>query len=104
MQLIGGYPDGNDSNLLRHDPVLQMLVGKTAPGTPEATLASQPTMSRLDNGFTLRQLVRAFDAMVDNFIASDSGKAPCWAWYAAIAVVIRAPRHWPLTAHICRYS
>lgn len=76
MQIIGGYPDGNDSNLLRHDPVLQMLVGKTAPGTPEATLASQPTMSRLDNGFTLRQLVRAFDAMVDNFIASYAGKAP----------------------------
>jgi hypothetical protein len=76
MQMIGGYPDGNDSNLLRHDPVLQMLVGKAAPGTPEATLASQPTMSRLDNGFSLRQLVRAFDAMVDNFIASYAGKAP----------------------------
>lgn len=28
MQIIGGYPDGNDSNLLRHDPVIQMLVGK----------------------------------------------------------------------------
>ena len=76
MQIIGGYPDGNDSNLLRHDPALQMLVGKASPGTAEATLASQPTMSRLDNGFSLRQLVRAFDAMVDNFIASYSGKAP----------------------------
>jgi hypothetical protein len=76
MQMIGGYPDGNDSNLLRHDPVLQMLVGKATPGTPEAMLASQPTMSRLDNGFGLRQLVRAFDAMVDNFIASYAGKAP----------------------------
>lgn len=70
VQLIGGYPDGNDSNSLRHDPVLQMLVSKAAPGTPDAVLASQPTMSRLDNGFTLRQLVRAFDAMVDNFLAS----------------------------------
>jgi hypothetical protein len=76
MQIIGGYPDGNDSDLLRHDPVLQMLVGKATPGTADATLASQPTMSRLDNGFSLRQLVRAFDAMVDNFIASYSGKAP----------------------------
>ena len=76
MQLIGGYPDGNDSTLLRHDPVLQMLVGKATPGTPAATLASQPTMSRLDNGFPLRALVRAFDAMVDNFIASYAGKAP----------------------------
>ena len=76
MQIIGGYPDGNDSNLLRHDPVIQMLVGKATPGTPDATLASQPTMSRLDNGFSLRQLVRAFDAMVDNFIASYAGKVP----------------------------
>ena len=76
MQMIGGYPDGNDSNLLRHDPVLQMLVGKATPGTADATLASQPTMSRLDNGSSLRQLVRAFDAMVDNFIASYAGKAP----------------------------
>lgn len=76
MQLIGGYPDGNDSNLLRHDPALQLLVGKAAPGTPAAVLASQPTMSRLDNSATLRPLVRAFDAMVDNFIASYEGRAP----------------------------
>ena len=76
MQIIGGYPDGNDSNLLRQDPVLQMLVGKATPGSPKALLASQPTMSRLDNGFCLRQLVRSFDAMVDNFIASYAGKAP----------------------------
>lgn len=46
MQIIGGYPDGIDSNLLRHDPALQMLVGKAAPGTADATLASQPTMNR----------------------------------------------------------
>lgn len=76
MQLIGGYPDGNDSHLLRQDPVLQLLVGKATPGTPAAVLASQPTMSRLDNGFSRRQLVRAFDAMVDNFIASYAGQAP----------------------------
>lgn len=57
LQMIGGYPDGNDSNLLRHDPVLQMLVGKTMPGTADVTLASQPTMSRQDNGFSLHQPV-----------------------------------------------
>ncbi len=58
--MIGGYADGNDGNdgnLLRHDPVLQRLVGKTIPGTADVTLASQPTMSRLDNGFSLRQPV-----------------------------------------------
>lgn len=76
MQLIGGYADGNDSDLLRHDPVLQMLVGRAAPGTPEAVLASQPTMSRLDNRASLRDLVRAFDALVDNFIASYQERPP----------------------------
>ena len=76
MQLIGGYPDGNDSNLLRHDPVLQMLVGRAAPGSPEAVLASQPTMSRLDNKASLRDLVRAFDGLVDNFIASYQNRPP----------------------------
>ncbi|MEQ1749259.1 MAG: transposase [Prosthecobacter sp.] len=88
MQIIGGYPDGNDSNLLRHDPVLQMLVGKAAPGTADATLASQPTMSRLDNGFCLRQLVRAFDAMVDNFIASYAGKAPAGLVLVLVLVLV----------------
>lgn len=76
MQLIGGYPDGNDSDLLRHDPVLQMLVGRAAPGSPEAVLASQPTMSRLDNRASLRVLVRGFDALVDNFTASYQGHPP----------------------------
>ena len=76
MQLIGGYPDGNDSDLLRHDPVLQMLVGRAAPGSPEAVLASQPTMSRLDNKASLRDPVRAFDGLVDNFIASYQDRPP----------------------------
>jgi hypothetical protein len=76
MQMIGGYPDGLDSNLLRHDPVLQMLVSQATPGTPQAVLASQPTMSRLDNSASLRPLVRAFDAMVDNFIASYGARGP----------------------------
>lgn len=76
MQILGGYPDGNDSDLLRHDPTLQMLVGRDTPGTPEAVLASQPTMSRLDNRASLRALVRAFDALVDNFIASYQERPP----------------------------
>jgi hypothetical protein len=77
MQMIGGYPDGNDSNLLRRDPVLQMLVGKATSGTAAATPREPADDEPLGhNGFCLRQLVRAFDAMVDNFIASYAGKAP----------------------------
>lgn len=50
MQFIGGHADDNNSNLLRHDSALQMLVGKAAPGTPKATLASQPKMGRGPRG------------------------------------------------------
>ncbi|MFZ4595974.1 MAG: transposase, partial [Verrucomicrobiaceae bacterium] len=51
MQMIGGYPDGNDSNLLRRDPVLQMLVGKathrTAAATPREPADDEPLGQRL---------------------------------------------------------
>ncbi len=43
---------------------------------PEAVLASQPTMSRLDNKASLRDPVRAFDALADNFIASYQDRPP----------------------------
>lgn len=59
LQMIGGYLDDNDSKLLRHDPALPMLIGNATPGTPEATPASQPMLSRMDNGFSLQRLARS---------------------------------------------
>src|ERR1700693_1428274 len=41
-QIIAGYQDANDADLLRHDPALQILA---APPLGEA-LGSQPTLSR----------------------------------------------------------
>lgn len=46
-QIVAGYEDADDSDLLRTDPVLQTVVGQRDLGVP---LGSQPTMSRLENG------------------------------------------------------
>ena len=43
-QIAGGYEDANDSNYLRHDPILKIACEKV-PIAGEELLASQPTMS-----------------------------------------------------------
>jgi hypothetical protein len=47
FQIACGYADQNDANTLRSDPLLELVCGRL----PErgADLASQPTVSRLDN-------------------------------------------------------
>ena len=52
-QIALGYEDCNDADLLRHDPVLQQACGSS--GEP---LSSQPTLSRLENGISGRELNR----------------------------------------------
>lgn len=58
-----GYPDGNDLDALRADPAFKMACGRL----PEsgADLASQPTLSRLENAPDLRALIRLSHGMVD---------------------------------------
>jgi hypothetical protein len=52
FQIACGYDDQNDSDTLREDPLLKMVCG----ALPEsgANLASQPTISRLENAATRR--------------------------------------------------
>ena len=45
-QIVAGYEDADDSDLLRTDPVMQTVVGQRDLTVP---LGSQPTMSRLEN-------------------------------------------------------
>jgi hypothetical protein len=45
-QIVAGYEDADDSDLLRTDPVLQTVVGQH---DLTVALGSQPTMSRLEN-------------------------------------------------------
>jgi hypothetical protein len=52
-QIAAGYQDCNDADTLRQDPTFQTIVGKSDP------LASQPTLSRLENqadGETIERL------------------------------------------------
>jgi DDE family transposase len=43
-QIAAGYEDANDATFLRHDPTLRAVAGRG-----EVPLASQPTLSRLEN-------------------------------------------------------
>ena len=53
-QLLGGYFDSNDAQLLRHDPALQTVLDRI-PGSDSATLASGSTLARFNYGFTRRE-------------------------------------------------
>lgn len=62
-----GYEDCNDSARLRTDPVQRLLIDRD-PLTGEA-LASQPTLSRLENGIDGRSLLGMGTAIMDTVIA-----------------------------------
>lgn len=55
-QILADYPDGNDAQLLRHDPLFQ-TVAEVAP-TPATPLASGSTLNRFQHAFTRRQADR----------------------------------------------
>ncbi len=63
LAIACGYPDGNDLDTLRSDPAFKMACGRL----PESgtDLASQPTISRLENTPDLRDLIRMSRGMVD---------------------------------------
>lgn len=68
-QIMGGNPDANASDRLRDDATLKSLAGTHGP------LASQPTMSRLENSVTIRDVVRMSHALGKVFLDSFE-KAP----------------------------
>jgi len=63
--IAGGYEDANDLDRLRHDPLLKVAVGRC----PEsgAALASQSTISRLENAPRKTEAARLCAALVDHF-------------------------------------
>jgi len=67
-QIACGYPDVNDCDILRQDPALQLAVDQVPDRT--APLASQPTMTRLENTPSRPQLYRMAAAFVDVFLQS----------------------------------
>jgi Transposase DDE domain group 1 len=58
-----GYPDANDLDTLRADPALKMACGRLPDSG--ADLASQPTLSRLENTPGARDLVRLSHGLID---------------------------------------
>ena len=68
FQIACGYEDANDCNVLRRDPAFKAACDRLP--VSGAALASQPTMSRLENGIRRRDLYRIAKALVAGFIAS----------------------------------
>ena len=65
--ILAGYEDQNDHDALRHDPVFKLIADRSADADP---LASQPTLSRFENGVNIPSLKRLRDLFIDQFIAS----------------------------------
>jgi Transposase DDE domain group 1 len=60
-QIVAGYADQNDADTLRRDPLLKLVCGRLPESGPD--LASQPTFSRLENGFSARDCYRLAEAL-----------------------------------------
>jgi len=67
MMIAAGYEDGNDATSLRSDPAFKLAQDRLPSGRD---LASQPTISRLENLPDLRSLLRMGRALVDLHCAS----------------------------------
>ncbi len=61
FQIACGYEDQDDADSLRSDPLLKLVCGRLP---EEADLASQPTLSRLENAVGARSCYRLAVAMV----------------------------------------
>jgi hypothetical protein len=66
-QLVGGYEDAIDSNQLRHDPIYKIACGRLPVAAAEL-LASQPTITRLENQVGQREVGRMRSRMLEGFI------------------------------------
>jgi hypothetical protein len=67
-QLVMGYEDANDAQVLRYDPMFKFTAGRL----PESgdDLSSQPTLSRLENSIKLRDIARLDKCITDWYIDS----------------------------------
>lgn len=65
--ILAGYEDQNDHDTLRSDPIFKLLANRTP---AEAELASQPTISRLENSVKPADLLKMEEFYLKNFVAS----------------------------------
>jgi hypothetical protein len=76
FQIALGYEDANDADTLRHDPAFKVALGRA----PEsgAALASQPTLSRLENRIDPTAIQRLLQALVDHWLARRQRPSSGW--------------------------
>jgi DDE family transposase len=65
--ILAGYEDQNDHDTLRSDGVFKLIAGRSPDG---CDLASQPTLSRLENAVTAADLLRLEERFLAEFIGS----------------------------------
>lgn len=65
--LMQGYEDTNDVNYLKNDPLLKDIL--------EGDLASQPTMSRIENSVDKHSVFALCYAWVDRYVGSLKGRS-----------------------------
>jgi hypothetical protein len=67
LQIACGYEDADDADDLRTDPGFKASCGRLP---SEADLASQPTLSRLENTLTAKDIYRIAGVLIDQFVSS----------------------------------
>jgi len=65
--IIADYPDQNDHDVLRSDPIFKIICDRSI---EDDDLASQPTLSRFENAIDTGSFLRLRDVFIDQFIAS----------------------------------
>lgn len=65
--ILADYPDQNDHDRLRSDPLFKLLCNRSI---RDPDLASQPTLSRFENAIGVRSFFRLQELLLDEFIAS----------------------------------
>jgi hypothetical protein len=66
LQIASGYEDQNDADSLRTDPLLKVLCGRLPETDPD--LASQPTISRMENAPDARACLRIARALGELYV------------------------------------
>ncbi len=75
FQICQGYEDADDCDHLRKDASFKTAVGLSL--STDRDLCSQPTMTRLENGVSTRDLLRLFYGQIDLFLDSYSKSPEC---------------------------
>lgn len=72
-QIVAGYEDCNDAKFLRKDPALKAACDRLL---SDDHLASQPTLSRLENSVTTKDLYRMGEQFVQMYIRRNKKRKP----------------------------